>query len=80
MTRTENMDDPVIKTTIADEGDVILVIGEGKDGVRVSSHVLSCASKVFKAMFSRKFKEGSELASRQVCRASFHDNLTSSLE
>lgn len=51
-------------TKIADEGDVILVVGEGKHGVQVSSQVLSCASKPFNAMFSRRFKEGSELASR----------------
>lgn len=55
------MDVTTINTTIADEGDVILVIGDSEHRIRVSSQVLACASKVFKAMFSRKFKEGSEI-------------------
>ncbi|TLD37648.1 hypothetical protein E2P81_ATG04460 [Venturia nashicola] len=47
------------------DGDVILVVGTdepGKMSIKVSSKVLSISSKVFKAMFSRNFKEGNELA------------------
>lgn len=48
------------------DGDIILVIGLAEDihdvSIQVSSKVLSVASKVFKAMFSRNFKGGNEMA------------------
>ncbi|KAF2724968.1 hypothetical protein K431DRAFT_343440 [Polychaeton citri CBS 116435] len=57
---------------IAHDGDVILRVGGGEskliDGsnalnLRVSSHVLSNASRVFKALFSPRFSEGATLSS-----------------
>ena len=46
--------------TFADEGDVILVVGNEKQKMRVSSVILSMASPVFKALLGPHFREGQE--------------------
>lgn len=60
------MDGGLTKIVVDSEGDVLLVVGDddARRSIQVSSKMLSSASKVFKAMFSRKFKEGSDLANR----------------
>jgi hypothetical protein len=49
---------------IDDEGDVDLIVGDVKKRLRVSSKALMLASKVFRIMFSDKFKEGNDLRQR----------------
>lgn len=50
-------------TTIIDEdGDLTLIVGDTKHRILVASKVLTLVSKVFKAMLSRNFREGQELA------------------
>ncbi|KAK4956289.1 hypothetical protein LTR10_005811 [Elasticomyces elasticus] len=54
---------------IAPQGDVLLLCGEkvgnGKVvGLRVSSHIMSLASPVFKALLAPQFKEGAMLAAK----------------
>jgi hypothetical protein len=54
-------------TIIDPKGDVVLVVGtEDKVSIRVSSKVLSIASKVFDRMFTGSFKEALELGQRSV--------------
>lgn len=52
------------RTVIDGDGDLILVVGASKHQILVASKVLTLTSKVFRAMLSRKFKEGVELATR----------------
>jgi hypothetical protein len=55
----------IATTTMIDvDGDLVLVVGPDERRIVVSSKVLTLASKVFKAMLSRKFKEGTELSKR----------------
>ncbi|KAK5692388.1 hypothetical protein LTR97_010696 [Elasticomyces elasticus] len=54
---TENNTTPQ-NITIAEEGDVILVLDDGKKRIRVSAALLSMASSVFKAMLGPHFLEG----------------------
>lgn len=66
-----NIEDPFARPDtilVAPDGDVLLVVGEGKARVnlRVNSANLIAASKVFKNMFSHNFREGQELASRAI--------------
>lgn len=49
-------------TTIDEDGDLTLVVGETKHRIVAASKVLTLVSKVFKAMLSPNFKEGRELA------------------
>lgn len=60
------MDGGLTKIVVDSEGDVLLVVGDddARRSIQVSSKMLSSASKDFKAMFSRKFKEGNDLANR----------------
>jgi hypothetical protein len=62
--------DPILnnKTIIDPEGDVLFVCGSiyDKHTIQVSSKALSLASKVFKTLFSRRFKEGTELANKYI--------------
>lgn len=44
----------------------MLVVGDAKHRILVASKVLTLASKVFRAMFSRSFKESQELVERYV--------------
>jgi hypothetical protein len=55
-----------VETKVVDpDGDLLLFVGtDQKLNMLVSSKTLSLASPVFKAMFSQKFKEGKELATR----------------
>jgi hypothetical protein len=51
-------------TTIDEDGDLILVVGEAKRRLLVASKALTMASKVFKAILSRNFRDAQELADR----------------
>lgn len=48
---------------ITSDGNVVLVIGQQQERLRVCSHSLAHASKPFAAMFQSKWKEGSDLLS-----------------
>lgn len=52
--------------TVDEDGDLVLVVGpaDAQAKILVSSKVLTVASKVFKAMLSRSFKEGRQLAEK----------------
>ena len=52
--------------TVDPDGDVYLICEQLE--IRVSSRVLSLASKVFNAMFQTGFQEGLELAKNETCR------------
>lgn len=49
------------RVIVDDDGDVDLLVGPEETRLRVSSKVLTLASKVFSAMFSDRFKEGNAL-------------------
>jgi hypothetical protein len=51
---------------IDEDGDLALLIGpvEAQSRIIVSSKALTLASKVFKAMLTRRFKEGRELSEK----------------
>ena len=55
------MEEQPERLIIDDEGDVDLIVGPEKKCIRVCSKVLQLASKVFRVMFSEKFKEGNDL-------------------
>lgn len=57
------MEESVNRVVIDDDGDIDLVVGVDAEQrrLRVSSKVLSLASKVFRVMFSEGFKEGNDL-------------------
>ena len=57
MASVSNIDPTVLDSS----GDLILLVGEGALRIQVSSHVLSLASKVFKAMFKPHSQEGNRL-------------------
>jgi hypothetical protein len=60
---TENGgDDPSSTITIDPRGDLLLIVGDIKQPVLVSAHVLQMTSEVFCAMLGPDFKEGKELA------------------
>ena len=58
--------------TIDPEGDVYFQLAEVE--LRVSSKVLGLASSVWKAMFSPRFKEGTNLAQYGTCRIPLPDD------
>ncbi|KAF2431206.1 hypothetical protein EJ08DRAFT_632495, partial [Tothia fuscella] len=69
-------DDTSTKLVIVDpSGDVLLIVGPQKQEVQVSSKGLSLGSKVFQAMFSQHYNEGTELrASEQLYRLPLPDD------
>ena len=58
--------EPARPVTVDPEGDVYLLCTELE--IRVSSRVLSLASKAFNAMFQTGFQEGLALAENETCR------------
>lgn len=54
--------------TVDEDGDLVLLVcpADAQARILVSSKVLTVASKVFKAMLSRSFREGLKLAERLV--------------
>lgn len=64
-------------STICDpNGDLILIVGEKKHRIRVSSKILCLTSSVFRAMLGPNFKEGNELASGSVRQVSPWPNVS----
>ena len=49
---------------IAPDGDVILVVGEDRVHLKVDSHCLRSASKVFRTMFGPNWHEGQDLTTK----------------
>lgn len=52
---------PALTTDIAPTGDVVLVVGPDRARLRVNSHCLRSASKVFDAMFGPNWNEGKNM-------------------
>lgn len=60
--------EPTATVTIDPRGNLLLIAGEAKHPILVSSPVLQLASEVFRAMLGPKFKEGKRAqGARQVC-------------
>lgn len=57
----ENGQSPASTVDIANDGDVVLVVGPDERRLRVSSSSLASASKVFRSMFSPHYSEGQNL-------------------
>lgn len=61
----ENLNAPT-KTNLDTEGDVILVVGETQDEIRVSSRALCAASKPLSALLTGSWREASEAQTRSA--------------
>lgn len=59
---SDDVDESYSVKDITSDGDLILVVGEQKARLRVHSQCLSCASKVFAAMFGPNWSEGNSLS------------------
>jgi len=57
-------EDGVVSKDIAQDGDVILIVGDEKVRLRVYSQYLGSASDIFSAMFGPDWSEGQKLFQR----------------